>query len=1230
MNKKVIFSLVLVITLFLVSFVLSFFQNTSLNKEQLTVQFQKNFIQKEIETQSLLDKITQNFEINQLQILENKDWIDYTNELYRKNGLIVFIESNDSIHYLSHNILPVTHYDLPEYNFGVEFIKNGWYLTKNTRVGDYTLWSAFLIKEKYNYNNRFLNNEFHPDFKIHDKVQVSLNAAVGEMIYFENGDYALSLLFPDEENLLIKNTFIHWIRIIINIILIFSILLFGIEFIQFLTRNQSFLLRFSFIFTFLIFLRWVIFYFKIPYVLHQSELFSAQYYALNYYFPSLGDLLLHVIFFNVLLFYLFLHIPKVIPASNVINRFKSILFVSCSYLIIAFYSFLLVIFIHGLVLNSHLLLNVYFIFDVNIYNILGFVILGLFFLSFYFLKNIILYFLQSFVFTKSNLPLFWYSYAVAIIFFFIFFDQYFLLWIFLFSTAHFYFLVVFKRSGERSFSGYLILFFLYALISTYALHIFNNEKEYSQRQNLALKISSEQDPVAEFLFYEIESDLMTDGFLESLVINDPYNEEEILNYLKNNYFGEISLKYDMQVTTCTEKEKLIIKPFNEEVMCYDYFNFFIEKYGKTTMSEHFIYLDNNTGRNSYITPIFFQDPGNPEIKYTVFLEFESKFIPHELGFPELLIDEQIDISRNPGEYSYAIYKNDVMTHKFGSHLFNLNAQSYDYDENETFNLIHKDKYSHLLYQRDAETLIIVSKPKDSFLEKIAPFSYLFIVFILLSIAVYLPGIKHSFVNVFHFNFKKRLQSFMIGIVLISVLSIGGVSAGFIYNIYNDKNISFINEKAHSILIEMENLLSSEPYLNTDYQEYLNGILLRLSNVFFTDINLFDPSGYLIASSRMRVFNEGLVASHMHPVAFYELNHNKKSLFIHNEKIGELNYLSTYVPLMNMNNELIAYINLPYFAKQSELRNEISYFLVAFVNIYLILLLVTLIIAYFISDYVTRPLQIIRNNLSMIRFGKTNQKIEWTRKDEIGQLIGEYNRMIDELEASAELLARSERESAWREMAKQVAHEIKNPLTPMRLNVQYLERAWKSKEENWDERLEKFTKSMVEQIDTLAVIASEFSDFAKMPVSTKFEKIDLRELIVQLPDLYQGYDNLTLEYSLPDNHQPMMILADRKQLLRVFNNLIKNGIQAYDRNQEAMISIQCQMEDNFIRVEIIDFGRGIPEDQKENIFQPYFTTKSSGTGLGLAMVKSILSGFNANITFRSDVRKGTTFIIRFPR
>ncbi|MFW5803610.1 MAG: hypothetical protein ACOCWG_00090, partial [bacterium] len=910
MNKKVGILFLLVITLFLASFVLSFFQHTALSKTQLTQQFQNSFIQKEIETRKLLEETVQRFEDNHLQILENKIWIDDMNELYKKKGLIVFIESNDSILYLSHNILPVTHYDLPRYNFGVEFIKNGWYLTKNERVGDYNIWSAFLIKENYNYNNRFLNNEFHHNFKIHNKVQISLDSAVGEMIYFEEGDYALSLLFPDKESLLIKNSFIHWTRLIINIILIFSILLLGIEFIKKITDKASFLLQIFLILLFLLALRWIIFYFNIPYVLYESELFSAHYYALNYYIPSLGDMLLHILFLNAFLFYLFRKIPKVQPVTNLHNRYKIILFIFGAYGTIALYSLLIVMFVHGLVLNSNLLLNVYFIFDVNIYNILGFIILGLFFLSYYFLKNIISYFFQSNDRFKSNIPVFWYSFAIFAILFFIFQANNIVLWILIFSTAHFFFLVNIKQSGEQSFSGYLVLFFLYALISTYALYIFNNEKEYSQRQNLALKISSEQDPVAEFLFFEIERDLMTDSSLESLVINDPYNDEAILNYLKNNYFGEISLKYDMQVTACTPNEKLIINPFNEEVLCYDYFTYFIEKFGKSTMSEHFIYLDNNTGRNSYITPIFFQDQNNPDLQYALFIEFESKFIPHELGFPELLVDEEIDISRNPGEYSYAIYKNDLMTHKFGSHLFNLNAKSYDYDKNETFNLIYEDQYSHLLYQRDSETLIIVSKPKDSFLEKIAPFSYLFIVFLLLSIVIYLPGVKKCFANVFHFNFKKRLQSFMIGIVLISVLSIGGVSAGFIYNIYSDKNVSFINEKAHSILIEMENLLSAEPYLSREYQEYLNGILLRLSNVFFSDINLFDPNGYLIASSRMRVFDEGLVSSHMHPVAFYELDRNKKSLFIHNEKIGELKYLSTYVPLMNMDNELIAYINLP--------------------------------------------------------------------------------------------------------------------------------------------------------------------------------------------------------------------------------------------------------------------------------------------------------------------------------
>jgi nitrogen fixation/metabolism regulation signal transduction histidine kinase len=280
----------------------------------------------------------------------------------------------------------------------------------------------------------------------------------------------------------------------------------------------------------------------------------------------------------------------------------------------------------------------------------------------------------------------------------------------------------------------------------------------------------------------------------------------------------------------------------------------------------------------------------------------------------------------------------------------------------------------------------------------------------------------------------------------------------------------------------------------------------------------------------------------------------------------------------------------------------------------------------VSRFITRPLQLIKDKLSIIGLGKSNEKIEWKKKDEIGSLIEEYNRMIDELARSAEMLARSERESAWREMAKQVAHEIKNPLTPMKLSVQHLQKAWDEKAPDWEKRLAAFSQTIVEQIDSLSEIASEFSDFAKMPAAN-IEKVELSGIITSAAELYHHHSNIQITIEHIDKEY--FVLADKRQLLRVFNNLIQNAVQAIGKKEDGLINIQLSLENDFYLIVISDNGAGITDEQASKIFSPSFTTKSSGMGLGLAMVKSILTIIRGTVTFESKPGEGATFIVKIP-
>jgi nitrogen fixation/metabolism regulation signal transduction histidine kinase len=361
-------------------------------------------------------------------------------------------------------------------------------------------------------------------------------------------------------------------------------------------------------------------------------------------------------------------------------------------------------------------------------------------------------------------------------------------------------------------------------------------------------------------------------------------------------------------------------------------------------------------------------------------------------------------------------------------------------------------------------------------------------------------------------------------------------------------------------------------------------------------------------------------------AYNALAINKRTLFIMEEKTGNYEYLSAYIPFRDNQNKTTAFINLPYFARQQELQQEISSILVTIINIYVILTALAVMVSLIMSNHLTQPLQLIRDRFSRLNLSTGIEKIDYQSNDEIGELINEYNLMVEKLAESAEQLARSERESAWREMARQVAHEIKNPLTPMKLSIQHLEKAWNDHKPDWDVKLARTTKTLIQQIDSLSAIATAFSDFAKLPVA-KNSEVDICAVLRSQIGLFSNYPNIEITFDVPDD--PRYVYADEKQLSRVFINLFTNAIQAINAGTKGRISIELTTRPSNHEIIIHDNGIGMSEEQQHKIFSPNFTTKSSGMGLGLAMVKNIIETVGGNITFSSKPGNGTTFIIELP-
>jgi nitrogen fixation/metabolism regulation signal transduction histidine kinase len=468
---------------------------------------------------------------------------------------------------------------------------------------------------------------------------------------------------------------------------------------------------------------------------------------------------------------------------------------------------------------------------------------------------------------------------------------------------------------------------------------------------------------------------------------------------------------------------------------------------------------------------------------------------------------------------------------------------------------------------------------------------------------------------------------MISVLLLSFMLIGGGMVYYNIQQYQKKNYETIVQKIQAIQMELEHKVEYEKDINENMRDYLTYSLVKLSNIFYTDINLYDLHGNLFATSRPELFENGLIGQQIDADAFVALKYDKESRFIHDEQIGSLEYMSAYIPFKDSNNNTIALLNLPYFSKESEIKNEISNMVVTIINIYLFLAMLVIFIAVVLSNRITLPLRIISDKFKEIKLGRKNEPIEWKNHDEIGSLIQEYNRMVEELAKNVELIAKSEREGAWREMAKQIAHEIKNPLTPIKLSIQLLERSWNAKEKDFSERLIKVTNTITEQIDALSDIANEFSNFAKMPHGEK-EIINLIQIINNTVNLFTNTPGITISTDY-NNLDSVSVFADKEELLRVFNNLIKNAIQSIPVNSQGIINISLSRNNNRIIIKVSDNGTGIPDEMKDKLFQPNFTTKTSGMGLGLTIVKNIIENSDGNISFETEPGKGTSFFIELP-
>lgn len=780
---------------------------------------------------------------------------------------------------------------------------------------------------------------------------------------------------------------------------------------------------------------------------------------------------------------------------------------------------------------------------------------------------------------------------------------------------------------------------LLATISALKHTEFHQKKRQEAQKRAILMLESVDDASALALFFDIEQEIAKDSVIIDFFKTGRTLSREALNeHLKTVYFSGYLSKYDF----IAEGYDAQFRPFNTpSVLNLTAYRDRVIS-GAIKVSDNFYRQGSSFGNFEYFAqfPVY----AGEQFLGILLIDMKNRSFSQYSSYPGVLADSRLDKRQTEllSNYSTAFYKDGKLINQSGRYVYPVVDSGYYPLENRQFKSIGNDGgFAHMTYKPDQRTLIVLGKPEQSSWMQFASVSFFFLVFLLVYLVVYfliwlagtlsandfsLRNLRWSYLILTNrILYSTRIQLFIVFAVVFTLITAGVITYFSVSSQITAQQERTIVQRAWEVAKSMESRILKS---NTGFLKDASAQFIEIAEANALDMNLYDTSGQLIYTTQPRIYDLKLISNYLNARAFVHLKHYGRSRYVQEEHIGKLNYLTAYASLRKTDYEPVAFLSLPYYSSQQEFDQSIGVLLNTLINIYALVILVLGLFAVFVANKITAPLLLVQRSLAKTKIGKQNEPIFWKRNDEIGSLIKEYNLMIAELEHSADKLMQSERESAWKEMAKQVAHEIKNPLTPLKLGIQQLERSWKDKDPGFEVRFQRFISSFVEQIDSLTRIATEFSDFAKMP-DADFVEIDLMEIIRNSAAVFDHLGNVSIEISNRQDAEGLIIRGDKDQFLRAFNNLIKNSIEAAVGKRRCLIRVNVSKENGHALVEIRDNGEGISPEARKKMFQPNFTTKSSGTGLGLAFVRRAIESVGGSVTYETKLGKGTAFFLRIP-
>lgn len=1123
----------------------------------------------------------------------------------------------------------------------------GQYIVSRSRltVGIDTLdvFSLITVYRHYRNTNAYIQSGYNPDLFALDPLAITTRKGpTYQNIYDNTPAFLFSVVPPRVEAYRNHSTPVD--TVILASMGILFLGLYVLRNITVLKLQRRYEAGFGWLAAYLLLLRGGMLYFGVPFLFAEWDLFNPKFYASSVLAPSLGDLLLNCLLVAILIYYTINHYYRSQTYHYLISQpqwARGLLSVGC--VLVSYGLFQACVWeLNNIYDKSQFTLDITLSFrftGLKVACMLIFICLSLiYFLTMHLLTSL-------FIRVNASWPVGFGWLALGSLLavgLFLVFD-----WSLdpILAVNTVYFMVLYISRFPRvlytfRYKTSIYLFFaafVCALTTTYVVYHQELRKDMIQKRDFADQLLAENDEFGEFLLNKAQESIAGDNTIRQAFLSDTaLVRERIQQRVKGIHLDKYFDKYDVEVLSFEANGQPLdlstsAITFATQTARYQQ----TDRYRTQYPGIYFVNEAANKFTKEYLSIIPIHQPTDSTWVGYVVLDLKLRNETPKSVYPDLLVDKKFIQAPETRNYSYALY--DASDRKLFS------TGNYNYERKLPDSLLHQPalyttgvsayEYKHLGQRGKSGRIIVVSSTDYPLNHIFSNFSFLYLILVLTVIGAIVAYAINYGLSRFRINYSTRIQillnlAFFLPLVLVVVSILSVISANYVTNqegtyISNTKNI------AANFLTYLDEELQKKRSKESMEEE-----LKRIANDADIDINLFDTKGELYASTRPLIYEGGHLSKYINPDAYIRLIEDRENQVLLSEALGSKQYRTAYASIKSYDGRVLGILSVPYFYAQPELDRQIIEVISSALSVFTVLFLLFMILSYFASTVLTDPLKLVTQKIRKTNLDKLNEPIEWKSDDEIGLLVGEYNRMLLKLDESKRALSLSEKQSAWREMAKQVAHEIKNPLTPMKLTLQHLKRTlpgMNGNEVNGQNAatvrmFQRTFDSLLDHIDDLSDIATSFSDFAKMPLPRN-DVFEITSVLSKAADLYADDEKIMLNRQIEEG--PVMVIGDRQFMGRIITNLIINAIQSVPIGRKPIIELRLFSSDDNVNIQVHDNGAGIPVGIRSKVFLPNFSTKEGGSGLGLAIAKRGTEHAGGSIWFETTEDVGTSFFVTLP-